>query len=168
MMAADDVTIQLIRQTRLMLFDFDGVFTDNAVYVAEDGTEMVRCTRFDGFGLRALERLGIRLLVLSTEANPVVGMRCRKLGIDFTQGLADKRAVAEQLIRDAGLTSDQVAYVGNDINDLGCLELVGLPIIVADAHQSVRHAGRLQTTIPGGHGAVREIADLYVSIRANT
>jgi 3-deoxy-D-manno-octulosonate 8-phosphate phosphatase (KDO 8-P phosphatase) len=152
---------------RLVVFDFDGVFTDNTVYVSEDGTESVRCWRGDGLGLQALERVGVQTLVLSTEVNPVVTARSRKLGVECIQGCDDKRERLLALVRERGLSLEQVAYVGNDVNDLGCLEAVRLPIVVGDAHPSVLAVARIRTTRPGGRGAVREVCDLVVSARAS-
>jgi YrbI family 3-deoxy-D-manno-octulosonate 8-phosphate phosphatase len=149
---------------RLVVFDFDGVFTDNTVYVAEDGTESVRCWRGDGLGLTAVQRLGLQVLILSTEVNPVVTARSRKLRVECIQGCEDKRARLEAIVRERGLTLEQVAYVGNDVNDLGCLEAVGLPVVVGDAHPSVLSAARLRTERPGGRGAVREVCDLLVAV----
>jgi 3-deoxy-D-manno-octulosonate 8-phosphate phosphatase (KDO 8-P phosphatase) len=149
---------------RLVVFDFDGVFTDNTVYVAQDGTESVRCWRGDGLGLQALQRLGLQVLILSTEVNPVVSVRSRKLKIECVQGCDDKRLRLESIVRERGLSFSQVAYVGNDVNDLGCLQAVGVPVIVADAHPSVHAAARLRTERPGGFGAVREVCDLVASV----
>ncbi len=149
---------------RLVVFDFDGVFTDNTVYVSEDGTESVRCWRGDGLGLQALQRAGIQVLILSTEINPVVAARSRKLKVECVQGCDDKRARLEAIVRERGFTLDQVAYVGNDINDLGCLEAVRVPMVVGDAHPSVLDAARVRTQRHGGHGAVREVCDLLVAI----
>ena len=159
-LAADLVAV------RLVVFDFDGVFTDNTVYVSEDGTETVRCWRGDGLGLAALQGAGVRVLILSTEVNPVVTMRSRKLRVECVQGCDDKRARLEALVVERGLTLDQVAFVGNDINDLGCLEVVRVPIVVADAHPSVVSIARYRTERPGGHGAVREVCDLLVPLQA--
>lgn len=155
---------QLILATRLLVFDFDGVFTDNAVWVQQDGTESVRCSRSDGLGLSRLRGLGLPMLVLSTEENPVVSARCRKLRMDCIQGVPDKAVKLAELAAAAGIDLAAVAYVGNDINDLGCLKGAGLPIVVADAHPDVIALGRLRTTIPGGYGAVREICDLFSSV----
>ena len=149
---------------RLVVFDFDGVFTDNTVYVSEDGTESVRCWRGDGLGLQAIQRLGLQVLILSTEVNPVVTARSRKLKVECVQGCEDKRARLEAIVRERGLTLDQVAYVGNDVNDLGCLEAVGVPVVVGDAHPAVLGAAKLRTQRPGGRGAVREVCDLLVAI----
>jgi 3-deoxy-D-manno-octulosonate 8-phosphate phosphatase (KDO 8-P phosphatase) len=156
----DTELVRRIQSLRLLLFDFDGVFTDNLVYVAQDGTEMVRCTRADGLGLQKVKRLGIEMAVVSTEANPVVGARCRKLGLRFAQGVEDKRDALNALCEEAGVSFAEVAFVGNDINDLPCLTAVGLPIVVADAHPEVLKFAKYQTRAPGGHGAVREVCDL--------
>jgi 3-deoxy-D-manno-octulosonate 8-phosphate phosphatase (KDO 8-P phosphatase) len=150
---------------RLLVLDFDGVLTDNTVTVTSEGIESVTCWRGDGIGLAALRRAGVDAFVLSTETDPVVGVRCRKLGIDHAQGVADKGAALVDLLAARGLTAEQVAYVGNDVNDLGCLEQVGLPIVVADAHEDVLPAAALVTRLPGGRGAVREVCDLIVRVR---
>jgi YrbI family 3-deoxy-D-manno-octulosonate 8-phosphate phosphatase len=151
----------LIRNVRLVAFDFDGVFTDNMVYVFQDGTEMVRCYRGDGIGLRKLEKIGIRVVIISTETNPVVSARSQKLGVECIQGCEDKRRSLQALIAEMGISPEQVAFVGNDINDLPCLNLVGLPIVVKDAHQDVTPFARHRTAASGGCGAVREVCDLF-------
>lgn len=150
-----------IRSIRLVAFDFDGVFTDNKVYVFQDGSEAVCCYRGDGIGLAKLKQLGIALVIISTEINPIVGVRSKKLGIPCVQGCADKRAALTTIASDLGLLLHQVAFVGNDLNDLGCLEDVGLPIVVRDAHADVAGTALYQTQSGGGQGAVREICDLF-------
>ena len=159
---SNDTALQeCIRLIRLVAFDFDGVFTDNMVYVSQDGSEAVRCFRGDGIGLRKLEQLGIETIIISTETNPVVSMRSRKLGIRCVQGCEDKRAALEAIIQEMSLSLAQVAFVGNDVNDLPCLTCVGLPIVVQDAHPDVIPHARYQTRARGGHGAVREVCDLF-------
>lgn len=155
---------QIARTIRLAVFDFDGVFTDNMVYVLEDGSEIVRCFRGDGIGLRKLERAGIKPVIISTETNFVVSARSRKLKIRCEQGCEDKRAILNAMIEEMGITLDQVAFVGNDVNDLPCLDCVGLPIVVRDAHSDVLPYALYQTRAKGGHGAVREICDLFEQV----
>lgn len=150
---------QIAGQVRLVAFDFDGVFTDNTVYVFEDGREAVRCSRADGIGLSQLKQAGIATVIISTETNPVVGARARKLGVRCIQGCADKRAALDTLLRELGLTLAQTAFVGNDVNDLPCLSVVGLPVVVADAHPAVVPVARIRTKARGGQGAVREVCD---------
>ena len=151
----------LIAKIRLVAFDFDGVFTDNMVYVLENGTEAVRCFRSDGLGLQKLEQLGIETVIISTEANPVVSARAHKLKIRCVQDCRDKRAALESIAKELGISLSEVAFVGNDINDLPCLTCVALPIVVQDAHPDVVSTARYQTKNPGGHGAVREVCDLF-------
>ena len=151
----------IIRKIRLIAFDFDGVFTDNMVYVFEDGSEAVRCSRGDGMGLLRLKRLGIETIIISTETNPVVSARARKLKMRCVQHCEDKRAELEKIIQEINISLAEVAFVGNDINDSACLKCVGLPIIVQDAHPDVIALGRYRTKNRGGHGAVREICDLF-------
>jgi 3-deoxy-D-manno-octulosonate 8-phosphate phosphatase (KDO 8-P phosphatase) len=152
---------EIIRRIRFIAFDFDGVFTDNMVFVFQDGTEAVRCFRSDGIGLQKLKTLGIETVIISTEANPVVSSRARKLKIRCIQNCQDKRAALEDIAHEKGITLGEVAFVGNDINDLPCLECVALPIVVQDAYQDVVSTALFQTSRPGGHGAVREICDLF-------
>jgi 3-deoxy-D-manno-octulosonate 8-phosphate phosphatase (KDO 8-P phosphatase) len=156
---------KVIRGIRLIAFDFDGVFTDNMVYVLEDGSEAVRCFRSDGIGLQKLKKLNIETVIISTEANPVVSARARKLKICCIQDCQDKRSVLENIAQEKNITLQQVAFVGNDINDRSCLECVALPIVVQDAYQDVVPIALYQTKRPGGHGAVREICDLFERIR---
>jgi YrbI family 3-deoxy-D-manno-octulosonate 8-phosphate phosphatase len=152
---------KIIRTIRLIAFDFDGVFTDNHVYVFEDGREAVRCTRSDGMGLNKLKPLGIATVVISTEPNSVVTVRSRKLNIDCIQNCPDKRAAIDEVAQKMGISLEQVAFVGNDINDLPCLTAVGLPIVVNDAHPDVVSSAYYQTKLAGGYGAVREVCDLF-------
>jgi YrbI family 3-deoxy-D-manno-octulosonate 8-phosphate phosphatase len=157
----DSSLVECIRAIRLVVFDFDGVFTNNMVYVFEDGSEAVRCFRGDGIGLRKLERLGIETLILSTEINSIVSARSHKLGVRCVQGCEDKLAELKSITQDRNLSLAQVAFVGNDVNDLPCLRCVGLPIIVQDAHPDLIPYARYQTKAKGGYGAVREICDLF-------
>jgi N-acylneuraminate cytidylyltransferase len=146
----------------LLVFDFDGVFTDNRVYVFEDGHEAVACNRGDGMGLAMLREAGIPMFVLSTELNPVVAARCRKLKLECRHGLADKRSALEDLAREKNVNLDSVVYVGNDVNDLGCMEAAGFAIAVADAHPRAREQADFVLSERGGSGAVRELCDLLL------
>ena len=155
----------LFRAVKFVVFDFDGVFTDNTVYVSQDGVESVRCWRSDGLGLARLKEAGIQSAIVSTETNPVVAARGRKLGIPCVQSCDDKLAAVRKMTVEQGLTLADVAFVGNDINDLACLQAVGFPIVVHDAHPDVAGAAAYRTTAPGGRGAVREVCDAIVAAR---
>jgi len=155
-----------IRKIRLVAFDFDGVFTDNMVYVLQDGSEAVRCNRSDGIGLQKLKKLGIETVIISTESNPVVSARAQKLKIRCFQDCEDKRKALESLAQEMGISLTEIAFVGNDVNDQPCLDCVGLPIVVNDAHPDVISIARYQTRNPGGNGAVREVCDIFEAILA--
>lgn len=148
---------------KLLALDFDGVLTDNRVLVSEDGKEAVLCDRGDGLGLQMLRGKGIEVIVISKEKNPVVSARCRKLGIECIQACDDKLEALKQKAESRKLKRAEIAYVGNDVNDLECLRWVGLPIAVADAVPEVKATAKMITTRPGGRGAVREICDLLVN-----
>jgi N-acylneuraminate cytidylyltransferase len=143
----------------LVVFDFDGVMTDNTVIVDQTGSEAVCCHRGDGWGIDRLREAGIRMMVLSTESNPVVAARCSKLQLSYHQGLSNKRAFLANFLRTHGISPSHVIYIGNDMNDLECLKFVGLPVAVADAHPSVITVSQFVLTRPGGHGAIREFCD---------
>lgn len=153
-------------QLRLVVFDFDGVFTDNSVWVFDDGREAVRCTRADGIGLSKLKALGVETAIISTEKNPVVGHRARKLGIRCIQACDDKRAAIIDLAGELSIPLPYVAFVGNDLNDLPACEVAGFPIAVADAHPDMAGTALWRTQRSGGHGAVREICDVIARARA--
>lgn len=153
---------KMLSKVKLIVFDFDGVFTDNCVYVSQEGIESVSCWRSDGLGLSKVKAIGIPVWVVSTEKNPVVGERCKKLEIDCIQSCDDKLTSLGELVEQYKCTLNDVLYTGNDINDLQCLKAVGTPIVVADAHPDVIDFAKYITTSPGGRGAVREICDLVV------
>ncbi|MGP3982086.1 cytidylyltransferase domain-containing protein [Streptomyces sp. KR80] len=141
-----------------VVLDFDGTQTDDRVLVDSDGREMVAVHRGDGLGVAALRRSGLNLLILSTEQNPVVAARARKLQVPVLHGIDRKDLALKQWCEEQGIAPERVLYVGNDVNDLPCFGLVGWPVAVAGAHDVVRGAARAVTSTPGGNGAIREIA----------
>jgi YrbI family 3-deoxy-D-manno-octulosonate 8-phosphate phosphatase len=117
-------------------------------------------------GVGMLQDAGITLLILSTEINPVVHARAKKLGVTAIQGQSDKAKALAEWLASEGVDPGKVAYVGNDVNDRGCLQMVGWPIVVADAHPDVKLLARITLESPGGEGAVRELADLVLHAKA--
>jgi YrbI family 3-deoxy-D-manno-octulosonate 8-phosphate phosphatase len=148
---------------KAIVFDFDGVFTDNRVYVSQNGEEAVACDRSDGMGVLMLRKVGVPMVIISTEKNPVVAVRGAKLQMDVLQGIDDKLPTLKKWASENDLTLDQLAFVGNDINDVECIEGVGLGVVVADAYPVAVTAADMQLTRNGGRGAVREIADLWLA-----
>ncbi|MFG2786897.1 cytidylyltransferase domain-containing protein [Streptomyces sp. NPDC048419] len=141
-----------------VVLDFDGTQTDDRVLIDADGKEFVSVHRGDGLGIAALRKSGLNMLILSTEKNPVVAARARKLQIPVLHGIDRKDLALKQWCEEQGIAPERVLYVGNDVNDLPCFALVGWPVAVASAHDVVRGAARAVTTVPGGDGAIREIA----------
>ncbi len=152
-----------LRAVGMLVLDFDGVMTDNRVLVFEDGREAVLCNRSDGLGLERLRATGVPLAVISKEVNPVVAARCRKLKIPCEQGVNDKLAVLQRLAAEANVALANIAFVGNDINDLSCLTAVGVAVAPCDAYPEVLRIASVVTAAPGGFGAVREVCDLIMA-----
>ncbi|MFJ9827479.1 cytidylyltransferase domain-containing protein [Streptomyces sp. NPDC101160] len=141
-----------------VVLDFDGTQTDDRVHIDADGREFVSVHRGDGLGIAALRKAGVPLLILSSEQNPVVAARARKLRIPVLHGVDRKDLALKQWCDEQGVDPQRVLYAGNDVNDLPCFHLVGWPVAVGSAHDSVRAAARAVTDTPGGSGAIREIA----------
>ena len=146
-----------------VVFDFDGVFTDNRVIVTEEGKEAAFCSRGDGMGIGLLKKTGLPLLVLSKEPVPIVVHRTKKLGLECLHGVDDKLPLLEAWIAKRGGTLANTVYVGNDVNDLACLEACGCGVAPSDAHPDVLPVTDLLLTYPGGHGAVRQLCDLVIA-----
>ncbi len=147
----------------LLVFDFDGVMTTNLVHVNKDGEEFVSCNRSDGLGIDYLRECGIEAMILSTEVNSVVKARADKLKLFCLHGQKDKAAALANLLKERGIDPKNVAYVGNDLNDLQCLQMVGLPVVVGDSHPGVMPYAKLYLKNMGGKGAVRELCDIIIS-----
>ncbi|MFM8305450.1 MAG: HAD hydrolase family protein [Actinomycetota bacterium] len=158
-----DLAAMLPAVVEAVIFDFDGVLTDNKVVTHQDGTESVVADRSDGLGVERLRHAGFRLVVMSKERNPVVAARCTKLQIECVQGIQDKGPAMQAWLDTVGIPAAHTVFVGNDVNDLDCLRLAGCGLVVADAHPDTLAAADAVLTHPGGHGAVRELADLLLA-----
>ena len=155
-----------MERVRLLCFDFDGVLTDNRVLVDEHGTEAVFCDRSDGWGIARVRELGIPVVIVSTEQNGVVPARARKLGVECVHGCDDKADAIRELAMRHGVALDEIAFVGNDVNDLPAMQLVGVPVAVRDARPEAIAAAIATTTHDGGRGAAREVCDWILAARA--
>ena len=154
-----------ISNIQLIVFDFDGVFTDGKVIVDQDGRESVVCSRKDTLRFPELKVLGIHLVVISKERNPVVAKRCEKMKVECLQGVDDKLAAFKRLLETQGLSSEQAAFMGDDINDLVCLEFTGVAFTVADGDEQCQTAADYVTSRKGGDHAVREVCDVILESR---
>ena len=153
----------LPQKIQAIIFDFDGVFTDNRVIVDEDGKESVICNRSDGLGISAIKKSDISILVLSKEKNRVVQKRCEKLEITCVQGIDDKKTFLAAWLEEKTINPNNVIYLGNDVNDVECLMYVGCGVVVADAHEDAKRVAKIILKNNGGQGAVRELCDSVMS-----
>lgn len=147
---------------RYFFYDFDGVMTDNMVYVDEKGKESVRVNRGDGLAVAEIQRLGIGQAIISTERNPVVSERAKKLGIPCLQGVSDKKTALAEYCEGENLSISSVAFVGNDVNDSEVMQIASLSICPSDAHSSIREISDFVLKTKGGNGVIREILDLIL------
>jgi YrbI family 3-deoxy-D-manno-octulosonate 8-phosphate phosphatase len=151
---------------RLLALDFDGIFTDNRVFIDDAGREMVVCDRGDSLGLKMLRerRPEIRIFVISKETSGVVKARCDKLKIPALTGIDDKPAALKELMATEGVAPGETAFMGNDLNDVECIRMAGIGIAPADGVGEARKAADLVTRHKGGLGAIREVTDIILGI----
>lgn len=150
------------KKISLVVFDFDGVMTDDRVWVNQDGIESVSANRSDGMGVEMLLRAGVKGVIISSETNKVVAARAQKIGLPYFHGVGDKPRTLNAYLDKIGVSSQETIYVGNDVNDLACFPLVAWAVAVADAHPKVLKQADFILTRRGGHGAVREVCDIIL------
>ncbi|MFA6142108.1 MAG: HAD hydrolase family protein [Candidatus Omnitrophota bacterium] len=148
-----------MRKTELIVYDFDGVMTDNKVIFMEDGSEGVAVNRSDGLAVDIFKKRGISQVILSTEKNKVVTARARKLGIPALQGISDKSSSLKKYCRQNKINVKNVVYVGNDLNDLEVMKIAGCPVCPSDACRQVKAVARIILDTAGGDGVVRELLE---------
>jgi len=150
-------------QVKLLVLDFDGVLTDNRVWVDQNGKEIIAASRSDGMGLEMLQKkTDIDVVVMSKETNPVVTARCDKLVIQVFQSVDQKEKTLIELMDEKKVTSEEVVYVGNDLNDIDCFPIVGYAVVPNDAFVIARRKADLVLDHPGGFGAVRDICEMLI------
>jgi YrbI family 3-deoxy-D-manno-octulosonate 8-phosphate phosphatase len=157
-----------LKDIRFLVFDFDGVWTNNQVLVFQDGTEGVLCNRSDGLGIGMAREAGLDMAVLTAEVNPVTLRRCEKVKIECVQVVKHKLPALQEMLAKRGVPAQQAAFVGNDVNDIPCMQHVGVGIAVADAWPKVKAAAHAVTTIKGGYGAVREVIEWFLEARSSS
>lgn len=158
-----DLASYLPEKLAAVVFDFDGVMTDNRVFVSETGEETVACNRSDGLAIGRFRGYGVPLLVVSTETNPVVSARCRKLKIECLHGYDRKVDALKNWAGQAGVSAQGIVYLGNDRNDVECLHFAGCGVATGDAYPEAIAAAKFKLQARGGDGAVRELLHLLES-----
>ncbi|MGH8248680.1 MAG: cytidylyltransferase domain-containing protein [Gammaproteobacteria bacterium] len=157
----------VLERTRALIVDVDGTLTDGGMYYGPDGESLKKFNTRDAKGLERLRDNGIRVCVVSAENSPAVAARMHKLGIsDYHSGVRDKAALMERLARSWDLGLADIAYIGDDLGDLECLQRAGFSFCPSDAVPEVLQAVDRICTRPGGRGAVREVCDLILESQA--
>lgn len=146
-----------LRKIKLIIYDFDGVMTDNRVMVDQNGVESVMVNRGDGYGVTNIKKFGIEQIIVSTEVNPVVKRRAEKLKIDVIHGVEDKKTICQNYINEKGYEKDQVMFIGNDLNDIEAMGVVGLTGAPKDAEEEILSYVDWISTKNGGYGVIREL-----------
>jgi len=161
------LTVRLARRIELLVLDVDGTLTDGALWYGPRGEQLKRFHVRDGHGIKLLAANGVTTAVISGRRSAALTTRCRELGIrHLLAGVANKSAALDSLLKKLALLESQVAAVGDDTPDVPIFLRVGLAVAVRDAHPLAASAAHCRTTLPGGHGAVREVCDWLLAARA--
>ncbi len=148
----------------LFVFEFDGVLTNNIVYIDQNGNEHVGCSRADGLAFDVLKKLNKSVLILSTENNKVVTSRANKLKVPVLQGVYEKRKAISDFIEKEDYGIDKVLYVGNDLNDYSIMQFCGITACPSDSHDTIKNISDIQLKTKGGMGIVRELLEDVFSL----
>jgi len=159
--------IDILKRCKFFVFDFDGVMTDNRVLVLQDGTEAVFCNRSDGLGIEIIKKAGYSMLILSSEVNPIVEPRAKKLGVEVIYGSKNKKTSLKNYCDKHNINLKDVCFVGNDINDLEVMLTVGYAISPSDAYDEIREISHYITKSKGGEGVIRELSQILSGAHYN-
>lgn len=153
------------KNIKLIVYDFDGVMTDNKVYIDQMGHESVRTNRADGMALGLLSAMGFKQIILSSEENPVVSKRAEKLKIDCIHGTKDKLKTLKKYLTDNNIDKNKVVFVGNDLNDKAVMQYIGMPAAPKDAADEILEIAQFIIPKKGGDGVVRELYHIIKKTR---
>jgi 3-deoxy-D-manno-octulosonate 8-phosphate phosphatase (KDO 8-P phosphatase) len=153
-----------IEGIKIFVFDFDGVLTDNLVYLDQNEVESVSCSRADGLAFDILRKLNKSVYILSTEKNNVVSARARKLGVPVIQSIKNKEDALRGLVSREGYQLENVLYVGNDLNDYNAMMISGYSVCPADSHLRIKSISDFVLNTNGGKGVVRELLEDMLNI----
>ncbi|MBA7568308.1 hypothetical protein ES708_10029 [subsurface metagenome] len=150
------------KDIQLIVYDFDGVMTNNKVIIDQNGEESVIVNRSDGLAISFLCKMRIKQIIISTEENQVVLKRAEKLKIPCMNGVKNKLSILKKYLKKNNILKENIIYVGNDINDFEAMKFVAFPVAPSDAHKDIRKIAKLVTKSKGGDGVIRELLDIFV------
>lgn len=148
-----------INDIHIFIFDFDGVLTNNYVYLNEEGQESVKCNRSDGLAFDVLRKLKKRVYILSTEKNKIVTARARKLKVEVLQGVENKLSSIIDIEKRENCNPENILYIGNDINDYDAMKRCGIRVCPANSHLKIKEISNIVLSVNGGEGVVRELLE---------
>ncbi|RPJ17193.1 MAG: HAD-IIIA family hydrolase [Desulfobacteraceae bacterium] len=157
-----------LKNIKLLLLDVDGVMTDGSIIYNDSGEEIkVFCVR-DGFGIRMLMDSGINVGIVTGRSSESLYHRCKNLHIQLIfDGISDKAAALYKITEKTGIKDHEIAYMGDDLPDISIMRIIGIPIAVADAHESVIEVAHIVTSAKGGAGAIREVCEAIIKAQDN-
>jgi 3-deoxy-D-manno-octulosonate 8-phosphate phosphatase (KDO 8-P phosphatase) len=157
------------KKIKLLLLDVDGVLTDGRLYYGPSGEQIKAFFVRDGYGLKLWHEAGFRSGIISGRDSDIVSFRAAETSMSFVyQGNDDKQSAFDELVVEAGVSTDEIAFVGDDTLDIPVFKRVGLAVAVADAHEDVRSSAHYVTKTRGGRGAVREVIDLLLNAKSSS
>ena len=161
-----EAVIERLKSVELLSLDTDGVLTDGGIYFSDEGEQLRRFNVKDGMGMKLIQTIGVRIIIITASSTPSIEHRATALGVDKVYlGVEDKKRKIVEICAELGLSLDQVAHIGDDLNDIPVMNVVGFPITVADAMENVLEIAQFVTEKKGGEGAVREVCDLMISAK---
>tara|TARA_Y100000816_G_C26051206_1_gene551195 strand:- start:393 stop:899 length:507 start_codon:yes stop_codon:yes gene_type:complete len=142
-----------------IIFDFDGVLTNNKVYIDSLGNETVECSRGDGLAFDVLNKIDLQTFIISSEKNKVVEKRAKKLKVKCYNGIKDKEKLLDRLVKKNKFNFNKIMFVGNDLNDFSCMKKCGFSACPADSHSEIKKISKIILKSKGGDNIVREIVE---------
>lgn len=166
-LSAESLTASL-QKIKLLALDVDGVLTDGSIYISPAGEVFKGFNAKDGMGISCALRSGLQIAVITGRQSPIVERRCEELGITLLQqGVKDKRVALQQMAQELGLVREEIAYMGDDLNDIPAFKASGLNLVPADAAMEVLAVADIITKASGGRGAVREAITMILAAQDN-
>ncbi|QDP00305.1 3-deoxy-manno-octulosonate-8-phosphatase KdsC [Thalassotalea sp. PS06] len=158
--------LKIASKIKLLVCDVDGVFSDGRIYLGNDGEELKCFNTKDGFGIKALQKAGVEVAIITGRTSNIVTNRMTNLGVKhLVQGEEDKLPAMKKIMETCKVSMDQVAYIGDDVPDMPCIIEAALGVAVSDAHPLVSQHANYITFLNGGCGAVRELCDLIIQAK---
>ncbi|PLX42128.1 MAG: phenylphosphate carboxylase subunit delta [Deltaproteobacteria bacterium] len=158
--------VERLYRIKLLCLDVDGILTDGRIHIDDNGVETKTFDVTDGLGIALLRKAGVEVAIITGRTSEVVKLRAKELGIEhLSQGVRDKAEVLEELIGELGISTDNVAFMGDDLVDLPAITKVGLGVTVPAAPEDVKLRSHLVTGKPGGRGAVRELCEAILKAK---